>query len=407
MVPVKHYPTDESTTYTAPGTYTYPDKTVTLTETATVVTSTTYVCPTAGTYTIGDSTTAVDHETTVEYPITSTWAPGTYTAPATTLTVTESSYVYVCPYSTVHPEPTPAPEEPAPAPEYPAPEPPKEEEHPAPEPPKEDYPPPSTGGGPTADGKLLGMTYTPYTPDGQCKDAGTVRQDLGTIKGKGIHLVRVYSTDCNALENIGPVAHELGINLILGVFIGDGGIGEAYPQIDDLAGFQYKDIVKMLVIGNEAVFGGKCSMGQLVELIHTARGKLTGAGYNCPITTTETLNVLQQSGSQLCGAVDVMGANIQPYFNSDVSPESAGDFVAGQLELVSQVCPGKEAFNLECGWPNAGKANGKAVVGPDAQRTAIQSIIEKVGQHTIVFSFHDDKWKAGDVEKHWGCIDSV
>src|SRR5262249_50782170 len=69
------------------------------------------------------------------------------------------------------------------------------------------------GGAPgiTSNGDSWGMTYSPYTAQGGCKDAGTVAADLAIIAQKGFTSVRVYSTDCNTLENIGGAARNNGL----------------------------------------------------------------------------------------------------------------------------------------------------------------------------------------------------
>jgi len=165
-------------------------------------------------------------------------------------------------------------------------------------------------------------------------------------------------------------------------------------------------MVELIVIGNEALFNKFCDVGALAGFIAESKAKFQGAGYGGPCTTTETMNVWQQSGSALCGVIDVLGANIHPFFNPGVSPDQAGSFTAGQVELLSHICPGKEVYNLESGWPHAGQANGKATPGPEYQNTAIMSIMDKVGAKTIFFSFEDDMWKqpgAFGVEQSWGC----
>jgi len=143
-VPHGEVPTPEVTICPTPGTYTIPDKTMTLTsteylcgketttlppgihtiggvttvvETQTTVTCpvavtetqdstvtskvvmTTYVCPTPGTYTIAPITTTVTQTTVVpcEYPTVTSYEPGVYTRPEEVITITKTDEVYVCP----------------------------------------------------------------------------------------------------------------------------------------------------------------------------------------------------------------------------------------------------------------------------------------------------------------------
>jgi len=466
-------PTPEVTTCPTPGTYTFPAKTITVTESTTVcaatttvlppgthtyggvttsvvtsttvtcpyatvstsgsvttsvIKTTTYVCPEAGEYTIGATTTSVTETETCVYPIPTTYVPGTYTHSETTVTIVKTSEVFVCPYETStapssYVAPTSAAYTPAPysakpvysAPAYSA---------------KPVYSAPAYSASPVyssvvakpsssyggnghivTKGNQWAMTYTPYTSTGSCKSAGEVMSDIKSISEKGFTTVRVYSTDCSGLQNIGTACEAYGMHMIIGVFIDHTGISGAQPQVEAIISWGKWELVSLIVVGNEAVFNGYCSASELASFICSTREAFQGAGCpkDIPVTTTEPLSILQEYGSEMCYALDVMGANIQSYFNSGVSPSGAGDFVLSQLELVAKVCPEvakKGCYNLESGWPSGGNANGAAVPGKSQQKEAIESIIEKCGKQSVIFSYQDDLWKAPGsfgVEQSWGC----
>jgi exo-beta-1,3-glucanase (GH17 family) len=410
---------NQYTTFPSTGVYTIPATSITLTSTVIVP------CPTASSSDI--------------------YAPGTYTRPETTMTITETNSVYVCPYTSVSaptkeaPAPPPTSQAPAPAPApaptgEPAPMPPasqapaaapapvSEAPVPAPASPTQAAPPsvapassesakaPSSSSSGSSlisgNGNKWAMTYSPYTAEGGCKEAGAVRSDVSAIKSAGFTAVRLYSTDCSGLQNVGNACKEHGLKLVLGVFIDGKGIDAARPQVTDIISWGQWQMVELIVIGNEALFNKFCDAGALASFIAESKAQFQGAGYSGPCTTTETMNVWQHSGSALCSVIDVLGANIHPFFNPEVSPDQAGSFTAGQVELLGEICPGKEVYNLESGWPHAGQANGKATPGPEYQNTAIMSIMDKVGAKTIFFSFEDDMWKqpgAFGVEQSWGC----
>ncbi|RFU78783.1 glycoside hydrolase family 17 [Trichoderma arundinaceum] len=401
-----------------------------------VIVQTTYVCPAAGTYTIAPITTTVSESTVLVYPTPTSYAPGTYTAPQQVVTVTETDYVTYCPFaSSGLPTATPAPapetsspanypppaqsSEAAPAPKpssAPAYSPPAYSAPAAPKPkptqaaPKPKPQPQVPSGGLSGSNDHYGITYTPYEPStGNCKVASEVDQDLAKLKDAGFQIVRVYSTDCNTLESVGTAAKKHGLELIIGVFVKGDGCSYDTPdiksQIDAISAWAEWDLVKLFVVGNEAIMNGYCSASQLASLISIVKSKC--GGYTGPYTISETLGVWQQPGvaSAICGAIDVTGANIHPYFNSATPAANAGDFVAGQLELLSKVCPGNDVINLECGWPKRGSCNGEACPGDSEQATAIKSIREKCGSKTVFFSTHDDMWKqAGPFgcEQSWG-----
>lgn len=491
--PTPELPTAAVTSFPTPGTYTIPAKTITVSEETTVpaptttavppgthtvggvttvvvtrttitcpyatiepsgstVTSvireTTYVCPSAGTYTIAPITTYVPTSTVLVIPTPATITPGTYTQPEQTVTVTETDYTYVCPFSTGLPSgaaatglpntagvtttpvsvpaytPAPAPasspvssaagsspagSSPVSAPAAPA-------SSPATATASASAVPTGTSSTATdSNGKInggqrYGITYSPYTSDGQCKDKSSVEQDIAQIKARGFTAVRIYSTDCNGLEYVGAAARAAGLRLIIGVYISSSGISAAQDQVTTIASWAQWDLVDLVVVGNEALLNGWVDASSLAGFISSCKSTFQQSGYSGMVTTAEPLNIWQQYGSTLCGVVDRVGGNVHPFFNSQVAPEDAGDFVKSELALLDGICPGLKAnaINLETGWPHAGDANGLAVPGTIQQLTALTSISNSCGDRSVFFSFADDLWKqAGefDVEKSWGCLD--
>ncbi|TID17346.1 glycoside hydrolase family protein [Venturia nashicola] len=422
-----------------------------------VVSYTTTFCPSAGVYTpITPTVTVHSTKTIVVYAVPTTYTPGDYTVPAATYTATAYDEVYVCPYEPVtttkvttmtakyttsavtsvfSKSTPPAPVVPSvpsskstpPAPVVPSV--PSKSTPAAPVMPSSAAPTVSSSSSAVVasssvyssakasasapavkvNGKKWAMTYTPYNSAGQCKTASEVDVDVAAIQGKGFTTIRLYATDCSGLINIGASARKHGMKLILGVFIKAAGIDDARPQIKEISAWGSAgnwDMVSMVVIGNEAIMNNYCSASALAAFITEAKSTWSAAGYSGPCTTTEPLNKLQDSAGALCSVIDVVAANIQPYFNAGISSSEAGTFVASQLALVAAACPGKTAYNLESGWPSAGSPNGKAVASPSDQAVAIADIVDKAGDHSVIFSYEDDSWKASGtfgVEQFFGC----
>ena len=445
-----------ASTHLPPGTHTIGEIT-TVVEGSTTVTCpyadatngadapvTTHVCHEAGVCTVVPGTvTVIEEETDVYYPCPTTYAPGTYTAPATTVTVTKDKFVVYCPYTTSEkpaPEPTKEATPPPPKVEKPKVEAPKEEA-PKEEAPKEvkvekpkieiakvevekpeveDKPKvekkPKVGGGLVISGKLgasdgdhYGITYTPYNPsNGDCMSAGAVEKDIISIKNAGFTTVRIYSTDCGTLDTVGPACKKHGLKMIVGVFVKSGcsyNAPDVKEQVDAISKWADWDSVDLIVMGNESIMNGLCTATELKELIKTVKGKFSG--YSGPYTIAETLDIYERPEvpKALCDVIDVVGANVHAYFNPNTPAEKAGDFVKGQLDILGKMCPGKEAINLECGWPTGGKCNGAACASPEDQRKALDSIRKKVGSKSVFFSFKSDAWKGEDglgVEAHFG-----
>lgn len=436
-------PTPLATTCPTPGVYTIPATTVTLTEPTTVcaatstaissgthtaggvttvvetsttvvcpyaavstsggvvtstILTTTYVCPSAGTYTIAPLTTTCSESTIWVYPTPASYSAGTYTQPEVVTTITETDYVIFCPFTSPAPAPVAPTAAPAPAPATVA--------APAASP-QADSSGSSSSGSLGTSGNQWAMTYTPYDNNGDCKSASDVASDIAQIAAAGFSSVRIYSTDCSSLPNIGSACAASGLKMILGIFISDTGCSGAAQQVTDIVSWAQWSLVELIVIGNEAVFNGFASASELASFISSSQSSFESAGYSGPCTTTEPLNIWQESVDVLCAVVDVVGCNIHPFFNADVDASQAGSFVASQLQIVDSLCSGKSGINLETGWPSAGDCNGAACPGTSEQATAVQSIASAAGGKSTFLSFTNDLWQAPgpfNCEQFWGCI---
>ncbi|KAL8766923.1 MAG: hypothetical protein Q9209_006404 [Squamulea sp. 1 TL-2023] len=259
-------------------------------------------------------------------------------------------------------------------------------------------------------GSHWAMTYSPYTRSGNCKQSSDIATDVASIAAKGFSSLRLYSTDCNGLSSVATAAQSHNLNLILGVYISDSGISAARPQIHEIVTWANNNGhwkgVEMIVVGNEAVFNNFVSAEELASFVSEAKKAFKRAGYDGLVTLTETVDILAQHADVLCPVSDIAAANIHPFFNGKITASGAGEFVASQLELLAEICPGKEAYNLETGWPSKGSANGAAVPGSWEQRAAVEGIRKMAGAKSAFFSFMDDEWKEeGEwgVERSWGC----
>lgn len=383
---------ETSTTVTCPYATVKPSGTTV----TSVLETTTYVCPSAGTYTIAPTTTSIPTSTVMVYPTPHTFTPGTYTQPEQTVTATRTDYTYVCPTFTPN-APTTSPQPPVnTVPATTA----------SPSPPANT--PTNTPSVPPVSGEQMGMTYSPYANDGGCKAKSDILKDIALVKQKGFTHVRVYSTDCHSLEWIGEGCKQHGLKMIVGVFIDGSGIQGAQSQVTAIAKWAQWEMVTLIVVGNEAISSGVCSAGELAGFVESSKKKFEQAGYHGEVTTTEPINIWQQYGSTLCPAVDIIGANIHPFFNNKITAKEAGNFVKGEVKELRNICKGKDVINLETGWPSKGNANGAAVPSREDQITAVKGIQSAFGSNSVFFSYSNDLWKSPgpyDVEQYWGCID--
>ncbi|KAJ0121560.1 glycoside hydrolase family 17 protein [Diaporthe amygdali] len=402
-----------------------------------LIQTTTYVCPSAGTYTIAPTTVTVTAPTeTVTVPVVTTFLPGTYTAPAVTTEVTTQTVIY-CPFESAE---TPAATTSSAAAVIP----PVSSIIPAVSsavippvssilsavssaviPPVSSIIPvassaSSTSSSATASSTSTGslgggeglwaMTYTPYDSDsGDCKTSDVIDTDVSSIAAAGFKTLRVYSTDCDTLPMVGSAVSKYGLKMITGIFISEYGCANGTPDVDTqisaLKEWGQWDLVELMAVGNEALYNGYCTAQQLVDLINHVKSEIPD--YTGPYTTTDIVGAWEQEDVQslVCDAIDVVAANVHSYFNADVLPVDAGEFVKGQIEIVEKACGGKPGYVLECGYPTQGNTNGVNVPSVANQQIAIASIKETLGDKVVFFSMFDDNWKddgACGCEKHWG-----
>lgn len=456
-------PTPEVTTCVTPGTYTFPAKTITVTKSETVcvatttvlppghhtyghtttvvptqthvtcpyattytsgtavyttLTSTIFECPTPGTYTYGGYTTDVTKTVTVTYPTVATYTPGTYTHPVSTVTVTTTKVVYTCPYTPyatpTYAPPAPKPEHPKPETHYEVPKPVTHYDTPSYTPPaKSDKPKPKPSGPidyeNVGKGKQWCITYTQYNNDKSCKTRDQIFTDIQDIAGKGFKSIRVYAPDCDALDHISDASEKYGLKIVIGVFLRKDGYGnfdaaDAYKQVDTLIKWKKWYLVELIVVGNESVFGGIISSSELAALIGDCKGKFKAAGYPGKVTTCEVVSTLEANPG-LCGVIDVIAVNVQPFFNGGKASD-AGPFIKSQMKQAQAVC-NKPTYCLEAGWPAAGSPIKDAIPGPQQQIDALKSIYSVDDGYIAYYTTYDDGWKDagmnGGVEQHFGC----
>ena len=274
----------------------------------------------------------------------------------------------------------------------------------------------SSGGRIVTNGDKWAITYTPYANSGNCKTAGEIQSDIKKISELGFTTIRSYSTDCGVFEYVIPECQKYGLKVIYGIFLEGGGKGTfsdyANAQLSDIKNKAPKDSVAMVIVGNECIFNNNCQAADLASYIDYVRQQLQGAGFpkDIAVTTTEPVGTWEEKGAALCDHIDVFTVQVHPYFTQSVTADQAGSFAAEQLEQAAKVCPGaasKGSYITEIGWPNAGDSNGNAVAGPEEQKIAMKTIMEKVGAEACLFSFQNDGWKEPgtlNVEQNFGCV---
>lgn len=246
----------------------------------------------------------------------------------------------------------------------------------------------------------LGVTYSPYSADGQCKSQAQVSADLAKLTGYSI--IRLYGVDCNQVALVNK-AKASGQKLFLGLYFMDA-ITSGVQTMAAALGNDWSD-VHTVSVGNELVNNGQATVSQVSGYVAEARSALKAAGYTGPVVAVDTF-IATINNPGLCSLSDYSAVNAHAFFDGGIAAADSGAWVAEQIQRVKNTC-GKDVLVVESGWPSKGQTNGAAVPSESNQQSAIASIKSAVGASCLLFNAFNDLWKADgsfSAEKYWGIL---
>lgn len=253
-------------------------------------------------------------------------------------------------------------------------------------------------------GGSKGITYSPYTSDGQCKTFDQVKLDFKQLQE--FDLVRIYDTDCQQVENV-IQAKSKGQKLLLGIFHMDQ-ISTSVSTIANAVNLYGSwDDIYAVTVGNELESKGETA-SSLAGHVSSAKSALSSYGYSGKVTTVNVFNSVT-SDTSLCSVGDFVAINAHAYFDSSCEAGNAGTWLKNTVADVAKACgvDSSEVLVTESGWPSLGDSNGQAVASKDNQAKAISSIKELMGGQTFLFTAFNDFWKSPgylSVEQSFGIL---
>lgn len=252
-----------------------------------------------------------------------------------------------------------------------------------------------------------GISYSPYTKDGSCKSASEVQDDIDKLSS--FSLIRLYSTDCEGVENV-LASISYSQKLFLGIYeIDTNTITTGLETIKNAVESSSRgwSAVHTISIGNERVNDGKSSVSDLAAAIKTAKNWLSSnaSGYSGYVVTVDTLTATV-SNTGLCDISDYLAVNCHPYWDGGVAPSNAGSWLEEQISNLESACGGSKSILItETGWPTKGTTYGSCVPSISNQLSAIKSIMSKLSSQVFMFTMYNDYWKdpgTYNVEQNWG-----
>ncbi|KAH8816944.1 glycoside hydrolase superfamily [Xylogone sp. PMI_703] len=275
-----------------------------------------------------------------------------------------------------------------------------------------------------------GIDYTPMNaqyPD--CikspPDQNNVTRDLAVLSQLSNN-IRLYGTDCNQTEMLLHSIDQLGLNgtikVWLGVWLDNNAttnqrqLDQMYDVLDKYGAASFKGVI----VGNEVLFREDMTAAQLGTVIQGVRTNLTSRGIKIPVASSD---LGDNWTSELASLVDIVMANIHPFFAGVTAETAAGwtwDFwQQHDVPLASSL---SNNVISETGWPSAGGTDcGGAetctvgsVAGIDEMNTFMNDWVcqsLKNGTEYFWFEAFDEPWKivydtpGKEWEDKWGLMD--
>ena len=266
---------------------------------------------------------------------------------------------------------------------------------------------------PSTFSKLQCVSYAPFGKDDSpfMMDKGLVisedliRNDLQLLS-KYTDCIRTYSTV--GLEMIPKIARENNLKMLMGAWV-NGDEKPTRKEIDTLIKLatENKDIVKAVVVGNEALLRGDLSDKRLYEYIKEVKAAL-------PDTKVTYADVWEYwlKYPNIREVTDFVTIHILPYWEDDpMNITSAIKHLADVREEVEAILKDKNILIGETGWPSEGRMREDALPSKTNQAIFVREFVklakEKNWNYNIIEAF-DQPWKRqseGAVGGYWGFFD--
>jgi len=264
---------------------------------------------------------------------------------------------------------------------------------------------------PVADGPATRLQCISYAPSGgryqplRPVTPEEIRRDL-TLLAARTGCVRTYTVS-DGFDEVPAVARELGLQVILGAWIGR----EAEHNEDEVAlvidvANRHRDTIRAIVVGNEVMLRHELPPDQLAALIRRV-GDATGL----PVTYADVWGFWVRH-AVLSEAVSFVTVHIIPYWDDDpVGIDAVIPYVDDLYAQMQRQFPGKEVLIGETGWPSAGRPRGANEPGRVNQARYVRefaALAEERGIRYNLIEAFDQPWKRvpeGTVGGHWGLYD--
>ena len=256
--------------------------------------------------------------------------------------------------------------------------------------------------------KLQCVSYAPFRDDQTPLNptlevsADQIREDLLQIS-KISGCIRTYSVD-NGLNQVPELASQIGLKVLLGIWIGNNRFKNAQLVETAIALSQkYPDTITAIIVGNEVLLHGDMTPSDLRQLLLSVKARVT-----VPVTYAEVWEYWLRY-REIQDAVDFVTIHVLPYWDDiPTRAKDAAAHVAAVHKQVSLAFPGKEVVIGETGWPSMGRMREGALPSRINQARVISEILEVAKRDNFrvnLIEAFDASWKRyweGTVGGNWG-----
>jgi exo-beta-1,3-glucanase (GH17 family) len=259
-------------------------------------------------------------------------------------------------------------------------------------------------------GKLDCASYTPPHEQplqlSSAIDRSQIERDLKSLSTR-FRCVRIYAVS-NGIDAVPPVAREVGLRVLLGLWIG---IDPALNQKEIEHGLEVArrdhDVIDAVIVGNEVLLRREQTPDRLATLIRQVK-----AGTDLPVTYADVWDFWKQN-PELAKEVDFVTIHLLPYWDDrPTGIDAALAHTASVYGEARATFPDKRVFIGETGWPSQGRQRMDAVPGRVAQARFIREFTHWAGHEGIAYNLieaYDQPWKRlqeGTVGGYWGMYDA-
>jgi exo-beta-1,3-glucanase (GH17 family)/cellulose synthase/poly-beta-1,6-N-acetylglucosamine synthase-like glycosyltransferase len=255
---------------------------------------------------------------------------------------------------------------------------------------------------------VSGYAYSPFRK-GQGPAQGIyptedeIRADIELLAEQTDRL-RTYSVQAT-LGEIPRIAHEFGMTVTLGVWIGADRAANEREVARAIEIANRERNIDLITVGNEALFRRDVSVSELLDYMQRVR-----AAVKQKVTTAEPWHIWLKY-PELGAQVKVIAAHVLPYWEKQ-SAEDSVRWVIARAKDLRKAFPKKRLLLAEVGWPSHGRSQGKAEADNAEQAVYLRRLLDKLnagGYQYFVIEAFDQTWKAsdfeGDVGAYWGVWD--